>query len=73
MKKTANYTFILNIIGTIVASVYIFLFFFYATRACFDDPDHFSIGPINNIGTTMFVFLGVVFFIVGISMIISLK
>ena len=70
MKKCEK---VLNIIGGLVALIYICTFLFYTTRACLDDPADYTVGPINNIGTVMFVFLGVVFFTVGIMMNLSLK
>lgn len=76
MEKTANYVKILNYILIFIASAYFIIFLFFVIRACVENPKtvaEISIGPINNIGTAMFVFLGVVFFIVGISMNLSLK
>ena len=61
---------IINIFFATATSAYVFMFTFYTTRACFKDP---NLGPINNVGTAMFVILGVTFFSVGVAMNLSLK
>ena len=73
MEKMKKCEKVFNIIGTCLTLVYALMFFFYTTRACLEKPDHFSLGPINNVATGMFVILGVTFFTVGVAMNLSLK
>jgi hypothetical protein len=61
---------ILNIFFAAVTSAYVFMFTFYTTRACLNNPD---LNLINLVGTTMFFILGSTFFAVGLVMNFSLK
>lgn len=67
-----NWVWVSNLVLSLVAGTYIFFFVYLTTAACLENNLEY-LKPINEVTSYMFLFLGVIFFTVGVIMNVSLS